>query len=134
MKQLTQTYLEYLAARKAMGTLLEEALAGKTHLPDATVRALAIAHAKFYECTATQDAETKQWHFYDDNGVRNNSARVQWDRSVRPYHKATVSKRGGKRFKTEKPAPHAQRVHALKAYKLLSAADRKWFMAQVASL
>ena len=38
------------------------------------------------------------------------------------------------RNKTEKIAPDAQRKHALAAYKLLSVADRKWFMSQVAGL
>ena len=134
MKAIVQTYLQYLRARKSMGTMIEQALAGAKHLPDATVRELAMAHAQFYECKAKQDADTKQWHFYDADGTRNNSARVQWDRNVRPYHKATTSKRGGKRFKSEKVAPDAQRKHALAAFKLLSAADRKWFLVQIASL
>ena len=134
MKAIVQTYLEYLAARKSMGAMIEQALAGGKYLPDATVRDLAMAHAKFHECKAKQDETTKQWHFYDADGTRNNSARVQWDRNVRPYHKATTSKRGGKRFKSEKVAPDAQRTHALAAFKLLSAADRKWFLVQIASL
>ena len=131
MKALITTYLEYLKARKAMGKLIEQELAGKQYLPDATIRDLAMAHAQFYGCNAKQDADTKQWHFYDADGTRNNSARVQWDRNVKPYHKATSSKRGGARFKTEKPAPHAQRDHALKAMKLLSVADRKWVIKQL---
>jgi len=134
MKAIVQTYLQYLAARKAMGTIIEQALAGKQYLPDATVRELAVAHARFHKCTPTQDADTKQWHFYGADGTRNNTARMQWDRNVRPYHKATVSKRGGSRNKTEKISPDAQRKHALAAFKLLSASDRKWFLVQIASL
>lgn len=36
------------------------------------------------------------------------------------------------RLKTEKPSHIAQREHALKAFKLLSVADRKWFLSQIA--
>ena len=39
--------------------------------------------------------------------------------------------KGADRNKTEKPAPHAQRDHALKAMELLSAADRKWVIKQL---
>lgn len=129
MQALVQTYLEYLKARKAMGKMLEATLAGKQYLPDATVKSLAQAHAQFYSCEAKQDPKTKQWHFYDADGTRNNSARVQWDRNVRPYHKATTSKRGGARHKTEKDIT-TSRDFVLKAFMLLSASDRKWILKQ----
>ena len=129
MQSIVQTYLQYLEARKAMGKMIEQALAGKQYLPDATVKSLALAHAQFYKCEAKQDADTKQWHFYNADGVRNNSARVQWDRNVKPYHKATSSKRGGTRYKSEKQIM-SQRDFVLKAFKLLSASDRKWVIAQ----
>lgn len=125
MNALAQTYLQYLAARKSMGVAIEKALAGKRYLPDATVRELAIAHAQFYKCTPTQDSETKQWHFYDADGARNNSARVQWDRNVRPYHKATSSKRGGSRNKKETLTPVAK---LLEAFESLSLREQREFV------
>ncbi len=129
MQALVQAYLQYLKSRQAMGKAIEEALAGKKYLPDATVKSLALAHAQFYACNAKQDPKTKQWHFYNADGVRNNSARVQWERNIRPYHNAVVSKRGGARHKTEKQIT-TQRDFVLKAFMLLSASDRKWILKQ----
>ena len=137
MKTLKQIYDAYLRAggdvRKALQANL---VRGK--LPRHIVEELAGVHAAYYKCHA-YCAESGAWRFSNNakdttSANRHESATKQWNRTIAPLTGQAKSKQGGARFKTEKISATSQREHTLKAYKLLSVADRKWFLAQIASL
>lgn len=134
---LYQAYDTYLRAGGDVRKALEAAMV-RGKLPRDVTNKLAGVHAKYYACHAHQ-TESGAWRFFNDaedttSANRHEAATKQWNRAIAPLTGQAKSTRGGARFKTEKVSPEAQRKHALAAFKLLSAADRKWFLVQIASL
>jgi hypothetical protein len=125
---LKQVYATYLRAggdvRKALDACM---VRGK--LPRHVVNELAGVHSAYYKCHAHL-TDSGAWRFFNDSedttsANRHEAATKQWNRAIAPLTGITKSKRGGARYKTEKDIM-SQRDFVLKAFKLLSASDRKW--------
>lgn len=124
---LRQTYLTYLRAGGDMRKALQAALV-RGKLPRDVVNELAATHAEYYQCHAHEVKGA--WRFSNDadditSANRHDAATRQWNRAIAPLTGVAKSKRGGSRFKTEKQLM-SQRDFVLKAFSLLSAADRAW--------
>ena len=136
--KLYQLYVAHLQIGEQYEGELHNHLSKQGFLPDHVVAKLAECHAAFYNrkgspCFISQ-SESGAYYFYTSEEAtsknRHDAATKKWNRTIRKYHKVTKSKKGGARVMHK--SEHGQRDHALKAFKLLSAADRKWFLQQIA--
>jgi hypothetical protein len=130
MQTIYTTYGTYLQSGASMRDAIQSHLVnGK--LPANVVAGLAQVHAKYYRAHAEM-LETGAYRFFKDesdttSANRHESATKQWNRVIAPFV-GSKDKRGGKRYKTEKEIMK-QRDFVLKAFKLLSARDRAWVVA-----
>jgi len=136
--KLFQTYAALIQSKQNFDAEVQKHLRGG-HLPKAIIDKLAELHAACFNlkgkpCYYAQ-RDNGAWKFYSAEDMtsanRHDAAQKSWERNVQPYQKLVKDNRGGQRFKTEKQII-AQRDFVLKAFKLLSATDRKWVLAQVA--
>lgn len=132
MQNLYQVYDQYLRIGGDVAKALKGAMV-RGKLPKDVVKKLSVVHAKYYACHAHE--VNGVWRFFNDakdltSENRHESATRQWNRAIAPLTGITKSKRGGARYKTESEIIK-QRDFVLKAFKLLSATDRKWFLQQI---
>jgi hypothetical protein len=128
---LKQVYATYLRAGGDVRKAIEACLV-RGKLPRHAVNELAGVHAAYYKCHA-HETESGAWRFFNDaedttSANRHEAATKQWNRTIAPLTGTAKSKQGGARFKTEKQ-PTSHREFVLKGFLLLSAADRKWVIA-----
>ena len=124
-------YRNFLHAGRDMRNELQKHLV-RGKLPASIVTDLAEEHAECYKCHAHK-TESGAWRFSKDaddttSANRHEAATKQWNRVIAPLTGQAKSKQGGARYKSDKELM-SQRDFVLKAFKLLSAADRKWVIA-----
>lgn len=133
MKNLYQVYDQYLRIGGDVAKALKGAMV-RGKLPKDVIKKLSVVHAKYYACHAHQ-TETGAFRFFKSakdltSENRHEAATKQWNRAIAPLTGITKSKRGGARYKTEREIMK-QRDFVLRAYNLLTATDRKWFLQQI---
>jgi hypothetical protein len=134
MQSIYTTYGTYLQSGASMRDAIQSHLV-RGKLPAGIVAGLAKVHAQHYGAHFIQQDSGAYRFFHDADDTtsanRHEAATKQWNRTIAPHTGVAKSKKGGKRFKSEKELM-TQREFVLKAFKLLTATDRKWVIDNVA--
>jgi hypothetical protein len=134
--KLYQQYAALIQSKQAFDAEVQKYLV-KGYLPQAIVDKLAEVHAACHNLKGSPcyiaRRDNGSYKFFTGEEMtaanRHHAAQKAWERNVQPYQRIVKDKRGGVRNKTEKQIT-TQRDFVLKAFKLLSASDRKWVIKQ----